>query len=92
MNERLKQLIVKASVTYNDLYDYARRADEPCEMSYQEVLAKMIIEECANIAQEQKSAIEAQIIFNSADEFWNKARTQQCQDIFDKIKQHFEVE
>ena len=54
--------------------------------------AKLIVQECTEIALEQKKWVEDQKVHNPEDESWNKARIQQSQHIMNKIEQHFGVE
>jgi hypothetical protein len=51
--------------------------------------ANLMLQECLNIVQEQKAWVEGQQVYSSSDEFWNKARVQHSQHIYDKINAHF---
>ena len=86
MNERIKEL-EKQSYT-EVMHELGGRY-----MAFdKEKFAELIVQECADIAVEQKKWVENQQIFNPQDETWNRARIQQSQRIADKIKLHFGVE
>ena len=90
MNEQIKALMGQtldekfagtwSTMDMQDLQKFAER------------FAELIVQECAEIALEQKKWVEDMKVHNPHDEVWNKARIQQSQHIVDKIKHHFGVE
>lgn len=84
MNERIRELWAQCVIKHTKTpMNWQTVADE---------FAELIIQECAEIALEQKKWVEDQQVFNPRDKEWNLARIQQSQRIVDKIKEHFGVE
>jgi hypothetical protein len=86
VNERIQELAEICTVDFVD-----GRGVSLSEIDV-EKFADLIIKECIGIADEQKKYVEDMVVFNEHDAVWNRARTQQSQQIIDKIKQHFGVE
>ena len=83
MNEQIRLLMKQAGTDTSGKWmgiDHAKK------------FAELIVQECMDIADEQKKWVEDMEVFNEQDATWNKARIQQSQQIVDKIKQHFGVE
>ena len=90
MNERIKQITGQVLDELVPETWVALGYDKIKEI--QNRTAELIVQECAEIALEQKKWVEDMKVHNPHDEVWNKARIQQSQHIVDKIKQHFGVE
>jgi hypothetical protein len=84
MNERIRELLLQATTLRGPPF-IRFKVD-------QEKFAKLIVQECTEIALEQKKWVEDQKVHNPEDEVWNRARIQQSQHIMNKIEQHFGVE
>lgn len=90
MNKRIQEL-AEQSTTIVDQIGAQGYASSYARFD-REKFAGLIVEDCLNVALEQKKWVENQEVFNPRDIDWNKARIQQSQHIVDKIKQHFGVE
>ena len=95
MNKQIKQLADQAGFVLwgdeewnpGDTIDWASNYDDELEK-----FAQLIIQECMDVALDNKKCVEDQVVFDPRDQAWNKARIQQSQHIVDKIKEHFGVE
>ena len=88
MNERIRELAEQSGAwEYYEINEGVDGDEKPLEK-----FAELIVQECAEIALEQKKWVENMTVFNPMDESWNEARIQQSQRIIDKIKEHFGVE
>lgn len=89
MNERIKELAEQCFA-----FSKIVNPGQPQLVSSEslEKFAELIVQECVEIALEQKKWVEDQVVFNPRDKEWNLARIQQSQRIVDKIKEHFGVE
>ena len=94
MNSQILKLAQKSGATVNQGFDGTKNFVYGITMSPEELekFSQLIVQECMDIADEQKKYVEDMKVFNEQDATWNKARIQQSQQIVDKIKQHFGVE
>ena len=88
MNEQFEKLMYQAGLLADGSWGDMDQYDQDAVAKF----AKLIVQECINISNEQKKWVEDQTVFNESDEVWNRARIQQSQHIVDKIKEHFGVE
>ena len=89
MNERIIELMNQANKDAG--FTFSMDQAKPVH-DLMEKFAKLIVQECINISNEQKKWAEEMEEFNDHDIAWNQARIQQSQHIVDKIKEHFGVE
>lgn len=93
MNERIKQLAKQANIEFTyDPTETPMRAFAECWEDELDKFAELVVRECIDVALAQKKWVEDQVVFDSRDVTWNKARTQQSQHIVNKIKEHFGIE
>jgi hypothetical protein len=91
MNERIRELADEAGLRFTQLMSNPMVPVVNGKETDLEKFAELIVQECMNVALDQKKWVEDQTAFDLRDQAWNKARIQQSQHIVDKIKQHFGV-
>jgi len=88
MNQQIRELAEQAEKYADDNF----KGEPTYSDAYDSKFAELIVQECVNVALEQKKWVEDMAVHNSNDEAWNRARIQQSKHIVNKIKEHFGVE